>query len=44
MLVKHRYMTINICIYHVGLKTKCGNTSGQYSIVSEVCHLIVVLL
>jgi hypothetical protein len=37
-------MAINICIYHVGLNTKCSNNSGQYSIVSEVCHLIVVLL
>jgi len=37
-------MTINLYIYHVSLNTKCGNNSGQYSIVSEVCHLIVVLL
>ena len=31
-------------MYHVGLNTKCGNISGQYSIVFEDCHHIVVLL
>jgi hypothetical protein len=37
-------MAINIYIYHVGLNTKCGNTSGQYSIVFEDCHDIVVII